>query len=158
MTSYKVARRYDNLLKQYVHSARTALDKATPVPQPQGDTVLNSPVPVEWAGNVLINNEDEDQTSTATPEDKGKGRDTQVVAREEAEGVDTELGDSEKENDPDHPGAGWIQYEVANPEHYVMWIPMPGEPGDTRAAYIRYVFDSKDTTLEGTFGKGHPVY
>jgi hypothetical protein len=80
------------------------------------------------------------------------------VAREEAEGVDTELGDSEKENDPDHAGARWMRYEVANPEHYVMWVLAPGELGDVRAGYIWYVFDREDTTLEGTFGKGHPVY
>jgi hypothetical protein len=69
-----------------------------------------------------------------------------------------ELGDSEKENDPNHPGAGWMRYRVANLEHYVMWIPSPGELGETRAGYIRYVFDGEDTTLEGTFRKGHPVY
>jgi hypothetical protein len=108
MTSYEVARRYDNLLEQYVHSARVALDEATPAPQPQGDTVLNSPIPVERAEKVLTDNEDEGQTPTAAPEDKGKGRDTQVVACKEAKGVDTELGDSEKENNPDHPGAGWM--------------------------------------------------
>jgi hypothetical protein len=158
MTSYKVARRYDNLLEQYVHSARTALDEATPAPLPQGDTIPNLPVPVEQAGNVLTDNEDEGQTPETTPEDKGKGRDTQVAAREEAKGVDVEWGDSEKENNPDHPGTSWMQYEVANPEHYIMWIPAPGELGDTRASYIRYVFDSKDTMLEGTYGKGHPIY
>jgi hypothetical protein len=158
MTSYEVAKRYDNLLKQYVHLARMALDKATPAPQPQGDTIPNSPIPVEWAGNVSTDNEDEGQTSTATSGDKEKGRDTQVAAREEAKGVDTELGDSEKENDPDHPGAGWMRYEVANPEHYIMWILAPRELGDVRAGYIWYIFDGKDTTLEGTFGKGHPVY
>jgi hypothetical protein len=158
MTPYEVARRYDNLLEQYVHSARAALDEAMPAPQPQGDTVPNLPIPMKRAENVLTDNKDEGRTTTATPKDKGKGRDTQVVACEEAKGVDTELGDSEKENDPDHPGAGWMRYKVANPEHYVMWIPMPGEPGDTRAGYIQYVFNGKDTTLEGTFGKGHPVY
>jgi hypothetical protein len=72
--------------------------------------------------------------------------------------VDTELGDSKKENDPDHPGARWMRYEVANPEHYVMWIPAPGELGDVRAGYIWCVFGGEDTTLEGTFGKGHPTY
>jgi hypothetical protein len=158
MSSYEVARRYDNLLEQYIHVARMALDKVAPAPLPQGDTVPNSPVPTERVGNVLTDNEDEGQTPAAAPEDKGKGRDTQVAAREEAEGVDMELGDSEKENDPDHPGVGWMRYEVANPEHYVMWIPVPGELGDTRAGYIRYVFDGEDTTLEGTFGKGHPTY
>jgi hypothetical protein len=75
--------------------------------------------------------EDEGQTPAAAPEDKGKGRDTQVAAHEEAEGVDTELGNSEKENDPDHPGVRWMRYEVANPEHYVMWILAPGELGAT---------------------------
>jgi hypothetical protein len=161
LTPYEVARRYDNLLEQYVHTACTTLDKATPAPQPQGDTVPNSPVRTEWAGNVLTDNEDEGQTPTTTPEDKGKGRDTQVAAREEAEGVDNEeLGDSKKENDPNpnHPGTGWMRYEIANLEHYVMWIPSPGELGETRAGYIRYVFDGEDTTLEGTFGKGHPIY
>jgi hypothetical protein len=81
MTPYEVARKYDNLLKQYVHSAREALNKFTPAPLPQGDTVPNSPVPMEWAGNVLTDNEDKGQTSTAAPEDKGKGRDTQVAVR-----------------------------------------------------------------------------
>jgi hypothetical protein len=158
MTSYEVARRYDNLLEQYTHSAHAALDKATPAPQPQGDTVPNLPVPVEWAGNVSTDNEDEGQMTETAPKDKGEGRDTQVAVHEEAEGVDTELGDSEKENNPDHPGVGWMHYEAANTEHYAMWIPMPGELGDTRAGYIRYVFNGEDTTLEGTFGKGHPVY
>jgi hypothetical protein len=159
MSSYEVARKYDNLLEQYIHTARATLDEVMPAPLPQGDTVPNSPVPVEQAENVSTDNEDEGQTPAAAPEDKGKGQDTQVAARKEAEGVDTELGDSEKEkNDPDHPGVGWMRYEVANPEHYVMWIPAPGELGDVRAGYIRYVFDGEDTTLEGTFGKGHPTY
>jgi hypothetical protein len=158
MSLYEVARTYDNLLEQYVHSACAALDKVVPAPLPQGDTVPNSPISTERVENVSTNNEDEGQTSAATPEDKGKGQDTQVAAREEAKGVDTELGDSEKENDPDHPGTGWMQYEVANPEHYIMWIPAPGELGDVRAGYIRYIFDGEDITLEGTFGKGHPVY
>jgi hypothetical protein len=158
ISSYEVARRYDNLLEQYVHVARAALDEVMPAPLPQGDTIPNSPVPVEQAESVSTDNEDKGQTPAAAPEDKGKGRDTQVAACEEAKGVDTELGDSEKENDPDHPGVGWMRYEVANPEHYVMWIPAPGELGDVRAGYIRYVFDGEDTTLEGTFGKGHPTY
>jgi hypothetical protein len=51
-----------------------------------------------------------------------------------------------------------MRYEVANLEHYVMWIPAPGQLGDVRAGYIRYIFDGEDTTLEGTFGKGHPTY
>jgi Chromo (CHRromatin Organisation MOdifier) domain len=106
ISSYEVARKYDNLLEQYVHLACAALDEVAPAPLPQGDTVLNSPIPMERVENVSTNNEDEGQTPAAAPEDKGKGRDTQVAAREEAEGVDMELGDSEKEKDPDHPGAG----------------------------------------------------
>jgi hypothetical protein len=73
MSSYEVARRYDNLLEQYIHAARAALDEVAPVPQPQGDTIPNSPIPTEWAGNILTNNEDEGQTPTTAPEDKGKG-------------------------------------------------------------------------------------
>jgi hypothetical protein len=58
MSSYEVARKYDNLFEQYVHVARAALDKTVSIPLPQGDTVPNSPVPVEQVENVLTNNED----------------------------------------------------------------------------------------------------
>jgi Chromo (CHRromatin Organisation MOdifier) domain len=73
MSSYEVARKYDNLLEQYVHSARAALDEVALIPLPQGDTVPNSPIPMERVESVLTDNEDEGQTSAAAPEDKGKG-------------------------------------------------------------------------------------
>jgi hypothetical protein len=73
MSSYEVARKYDNLLEQYIHAAHAMLDEVMPAPLPQGDTVPNSPIPTEGVENVLTDNEDEGQTPAAAPEDKGKG-------------------------------------------------------------------------------------
>jgi hypothetical protein len=64
--------------------------------------------------------------------------------------------DDEKENDPDHPGHGWMRYDSRNNEHYPIYI----DNGDilSTATYIRYVFNGEDTILEGTDGKLYPIY
>ena len=65
--------------------------------------------------------------------------------------------DSDSENDAEHPGAGWIRYDAKNPEHYPVHI----EYSDhilSVARYIRFVFDGENTILQGTEGKGDPIY
>jgi hypothetical protein len=64
--------------------------------------------------------------------------------------------DEDKENNADHPGHGWMHYDSHNDEHYPIYI----DDGDTlsTATYIWYVFDGKDTILEGTDGKLYPIY
>ena len=64
--------------------------------------------------------------------------------------------DSDKENNQNHPGPTWMHYDRKNVEHYRIEIP---EDGMTSAAlYIRYVFNSKETILEGCNSKQTPIY
>jgi len=64
--------------------------------------------------------------------------------------------DSDKENECNHPGPTWMCYDRTNAEHYCIDIP---EDGMTSAAlFICYVFDGKETILEGCDGKQAPIY
>jgi len=64
--------------------------------------------------------------------------------------------DSDKENDRIHPGPTWMRYDRDNAGHYRIDIP----EGDmtSPALFIRYVFDGKETILEGCDGKQTPIY
>jgi len=64
--------------------------------------------------------------------------------------------DSDKENDRIHPGPTWMHYDRDNAEHYCIDIPK----GDmtSPALFIRYVFNSEETILEGCDGKQTPIY
>jgi hypothetical protein len=140
MTSYEVTCKLDNMLQNYLWRARTNLDNLAPTPLPQGDTMPNTP---EAKGDTLADNED-----------KGLGQNRTIEGVKE----NVDESDSDKENDSEHPGHGWIRYDDENPECYPIWIPAPGEIHEMRAVYIRYVFDGEDTILEGTFGKSFPTY
>jgi len=64
--------------------------------------------------------------------------------------------DSDKENNRRHPGHTWMRYDRTNPEHYRNNI--PEDSRTSTALYIRYVFDSEETILEGCNGKQTPIY
>jgi len=65
--------------------------------------------------------------------------------------------DSNKENDRIHPGPTWMHYDKNNVGHYR--IDIPEHDNMTSAAlFIRYVFDGKETILEGCDGKQTPIY
>jgi len=69
----------------------------------------------------------------------------------------TSDNDSDKENDRIHPGPTWMRYNKHNVEHYR--IDIPKHDNMTSAAlYICYVFDGKETILEGCDGKQTPIY
>jgi len=55
--------------------------------------------------------------------------------------------DSDKENECNHPGLTWMRYDRMNVEHYRINIPEDGMT--STALYIRYVFDGKETVMEG---------
>jgi hypothetical protein len=64
--------------------------------------------------------------------------------------------DDEKENDPDHPGHGWMRYDSCNNEHYpytsTMAIYSP-RPLTSATSSMERILSSK-----GTDGKLYPIY
>jgi len=68
----------------------------------------------------------------------------------------SEDDDSDKENEHDYLGPTWMGYDQTNVEHYHINIPKGNMT--SAALFICYVFDGKETILEGCDGKHGPIY